>query len=82
MKIGTHHVTVTVSPALHTVCAVGFVMGGETESRRVIESGVASAVAARARRTDRRFMMRESMAGLSRPAAYVALGKWSSRSRA
>lgn len=59
---GTHHSTVTVSPTLHTVCAVGFVMGGDTESREVTASGVASAVATKARRTDRRCNIMESIA--------------------
>lgn len=31
---GTYHVIICVSPARHTVPAVGFVMGGATESRR------------------------------------------------
>lgn len=80
----TYHVTVTVSPTLQTVCAVGFVMGGDTASRRVIASGVASAVVARARRTDTTFMRAGSIAGYSvlwPNEPYVALGSGASRSR-
>ena len=59
---GTHHSTVTVSPTLHTVCAVGFVMGGDTESRKMTASGVASAVATKAKRADRTCTIIESIA--------------------
>lgn len=78
---GTYHVIICVSPARHTVPAVGFVMGGATESRRsLIWSGFANdgTTAASASRKD---VVR--MVGLflraTRAGYFAGLGWWEER---
>ena len=56
-QCATYQVTVCVSPAVQTVFAVGFVMGGAIESRELSASGVATLVAAKARIMEKACMM-------------------------
>ena len=60
-NINTHQVTVSVCPDVHTDLAVGLVIGGATASRWMIPTGLATTVAAKARRSEATYMMVGSM---------------------
>lgn len=78
---GTYHVIICISPARHTVPAVGFVMGGATESRRsLIWSGFANdgITAASASRKDVVRMI-ELFLKAMRAGYFAGLGWWEER---